>query len=167
VSDGIEMAHAAGLPECVMDVIREHHGTTHLTYFWHKAGDTEERDLGDFRYPGPRPRSKETAVVMLADSVEAASRVVGEPTPEKLRATVRRIVEMKLAERQLDEADLTFRDLAVVEECFVSVLAGMHHQRVDYPAISLHAPAVDDGESPGSISSAGHPPEGGSLRARE
>jgi hypothetical protein len=167
VSDGIEMARAAGLPECVMDVIREHHGTTRLTYFWHKAGDTEERDLGDFRYPGPRPRSKETAVVMLADSVEAASRVGGEPTPEKLRATVRRIVEMKLAERQLDEADLTFRDLAVVEESFVSVLAGMHHQRVDYPAVSLHAPAVDDAESPGSSSSAGHPPEGGSLRARE
>jgi len=163
VSDGVKLAHAAGLPECVIDVIREHHGTTRLSYFWHKASDLEQHDLGDFRYPGPRPRSKETAVVMLADSVEAASRMVQDPTPEKLRATVRRIVEMKLAERQLDEADLTFRDLAIVEESFVSVLAGMHHQRIEYPDVSLHEPALDVDEPAPSALSAGQPPRGGAL----
>lgn len=144
VADGAEMARAAGLPACVLDVILEHHGTTRLTYFWHKAEQTQEREISDFRYPGPRPQSKETAVVMLADSVEAASRTLPEPTAEKIRATVRRVVDMKLAEHQLEEADLTFHDLAVVEERFVTVLTGMHHQRIDYPAIPLHALTVEE-----------------------
>ncbi len=152
VSDGVEMARAAGLPGSVVNVIREHHGTTRLTYFWDKAGRSEEHDLGDFHYAGPRPRSKETAVVMLADGAEAATRSVRDPTPEKIRATVHRIVEMRLAEHQLEEADLTFRDLAVVEERFVAVLEGMHHQRIDYPTVPLHAPIVepDSAARPGS-----------------
>jgi putative nucleotidyltransferase with HDIG domain len=153
VADGADMARAAGLPACVLDVILEHHGTTRLTYFWHKAEQAQERDLGDFRYPGPRPRSKETAVVMLADSVEAASRAMQAPTAEKIRATVKRVVDMKLAEHQLEEADLTFRDLAVVEERFVTVLTGMHHQRIDYPAIPLHALTVEERGSSAPASS--------------
>lgn len=147
VSEGVVMARAAGLPECVMDFIREHHGTTRLSYFWHQAereGRIEPATLGDFVYPGPRPRTKETAVVMLADSVEAASRVVRDPSPERFEEVVRRIVELKLEEHQLDDADLTFRDLATVQEKFVGVLCGMHHQRVDYPSVSLHAPEVQD-----------------------
>jgi hypothetical protein len=147
VSEGVVMARAAGLPECVMDFIREHHGTTRLSYFWHQAereGRIEPATVGDFVYPGPRPRTKETAVVMLADSVEAASRVVRDPSPERFEEVVRRIVELKLEEHQLDDADLTFRDLATVKEKFVGVLCGMHHQRVDYPSVSLHAPEVRD-----------------------
>jgi hypothetical protein len=81
---------------------------------------------------------------MLADSVEAASRVVRDPSPERFEEVVRRIVELKLEEHQLDDADLTFRDLATVKEKFVGVLCGMHHQRVDYPSVSLHAPEVRD-----------------------
>jgi putative nucleotidyltransferase with HDIG domain len=146
VSDGVAMARGAGLPERAIDFIREHHGTTRLTYFWHRADQAgiEQREIGDFHYPGPRPRSKETAVVMLADSVEAASRLIREPTPERYHDTVRRIVEMKLAEHQLDEADLTFRDLARVEQSFVVALGGIHHHRVDYP-VSLHEPDKRDG----------------------
>lgn len=150
VTDGVEMARAAGLPPSVIEFIREHHGTTRLSYFWHQAereGRIEPQALGDFVYPGPRPRTKETAVVMLADSVEAASRVVRDPTPERFTEVVQRIVELKLEEHQLDEADLTLRDLAVVQEKFVGVLCGMHHQRVDYPSVSLHAPRERDDDS--------------------
>jgi putative nucleotidyltransferase with HDIG domain len=160
VHDGIEMATAAGLPEDVIDFIREHHGTTRLTYFWHKAEQEERTDqptASDFVYPGPRPRSKETAVVMLADSVEAACRVVSDPSPESFRKAVRRIVDMKLDEHQLDEADLTFRDLAIVRDKFVSVLGGIHHHRIDYPTVSLHAPEVRD-EPSDPLSSAGRTP---------
>lgn len=147
VEDGIEMARRAGLPEVVIDVIREHHGTTRLSFFWHKAseeGPAERPLVSDFVYPGPRPRSKETAVVMLADSVEAASRVMREPSPEALGRLVRRIVEMKLEENQFDEADLTFHDLAVAQERLVGVLVGIHHHRIDYPTLSLHVPERSD-----------------------
>lgn len=163
VSEGVVMARAAGLPACVIDFIREHHGTTRLSFFWHQAereGRIEPATLGDFVYPGPRPRSKETAVVMLADSVEAASRVVRDPSHERFEEVVQRIVELKLEERQLDDADLTFRDLAAVQEKFVEVLCGMHHQRIDYPSVSLHAPetqATTDAD-PRSVPSVGRAP---------
>ncbi|HEU4464264.1 MAG TPA: HDIG domain-containing protein [Gemmatimonadota bacterium] len=150
VEDGIEMARRAGLPEVVVDVIREHHGTTRLSFFWHKAeeeGPAERPLVSDFVYPGPRPRSKETAVVMLADSVEAASRVMRDASPEVLRRLVRRIVEMKLEENQFDEADLTFHDLAVAQERLVGVLVGIHHHRIDYPTLSLHVPERSDDAS--------------------
>jgi putative nucleotidyltransferase with HDIG domain len=150
VEDGIEMARRAGLPEVVVDVIREHHGTTRLSFFWHKAeeeGPAERPLVSDFVYPGPRPRSKETAVVMLADSVEAASRVMRDASPDVLRRLVRRIVEMKLEESQFDEADLTFHDLAVAQERLVGVLLGIHHHRIDYPTLSLHVPERSDDAS--------------------
>lgn len=160
VEDGVEMARRAGLPEVVIDVLREHHGTTRLSFFWHKAseeGPGERPVVSDFVYPGPRPRSKETAVVMLADSVEAASRVMRDPTPEVLRELVRRIVEMKLEENQFDEADLTFHDLAVVQERLVGVLVGIHHHRIDYPTLSLHVPERSD-DAADTVSSIGRSP---------
>ncbi|HUP00130.1 MAG TPA: HDIG domain-containing protein [Gemmatimonadota bacterium] len=160
VQDGVTLARAAGLPERVIDFIREHHGTTRLTYFWQKAeeeGPVASCSPGDFVYPGPCPGSKETAVVMLADSVEAASRVVREPTPDRFREVVRRIIEMKLDEHQLDKTDLTFRDLAIVEAKFVGVLTGIHHHRIDYPTLSLHAPEVRD-DAAGPLPSVGRSP---------
>lgn len=155
VPDGVEMARAAGLPECVIDFIREHHGTTPMTYFLDKAGEIEERL--DFHYSGPRPRSKETAVVMLADSAEAVSRTVREPNAENYRHAVHRVVEKKLAERQLDEANLTFHDLTVVEESFVAALSGIHHHRVDYPSVSLHEPRAGN-DARDSLPSSGRAP---------
>jgi putative nucleotidyltransferase with HDIG domain len=161
VEDGVEMARRAGLPEVVIDVLREHHGTTRLSFFWHKASEGEGPGecpvVSDFVYPGPRPRSKETAVVMLADSVEAASRVMRDPSPDVLRELVRRIVEMKLEEDQFDEADLTFHDLAVVQERLVGVLVGIHHHRIDYPTLSLHVPERSDDASD-TVSSIGRSP---------
>lgn len=160
VPDGVEMARAAGLPERVCDFIQEHHGTTRLGYFWNKAA-VEEPDAprahGDFAYPGPTPRCQETAVVMLADSVEAASRAEREPSPERFRDIVRRIIALRLEERQLDAADLTFRDLALIEEQFVTVLIGIHHHRIEYPTVSLHAPEVRP-EPAGDVPSVGRAP---------
>jgi hypothetical protein len=160
VEDGVEMARRAGLPEVVIDVLREHHGTTRLSFFWHKAseeGPGERPVVSDFIYPGPRPRSKETAVVMLADSVEAASRVMRDPSPEELRQLVRRIVEMKLEENQFDEADLTFHDLAVVQDRLLGVLVGIHHHRIDYPTLSLHVPERSD-DAADTVPSVGRSP---------
>ncbi len=160
VEDGVEMGRRAGLPEVVLDVLREHHGTTRLSFFWHKASEelpAERPMISDFVYPGPRPRSKETAVVMLADSVEAASRVMREPSPEALRQLVKRIVEMKLEENQFDEADLTFHDLAVVQERLVGVLVGIHHHRIDYPTLSLHVPERSD-DAANTVPSVGRSP---------
>ena len=160
VEDGVEMARRAGLPEVVIDVLREHHGTTRLSFFWHKAseeGPGERPVVSDFIYPGPRPRSKETAVVMLADSVEAASRVMRDPSPEELRQLVRRIVDMKLEENQFDEADLTFHDLAVVQERLFGVLVGIHHHRIDYPTLSLHVPGRSD-DAADTVPSVGRSP---------
>ncbi|MBW3660088.1 MAG: HDIG domain-containing protein [Gemmatimonadetes bacterium] len=159
VEDGVELANAAGLPEVVLDFIREHHGTTRLDYFWREEaerGRIEGRPSREFVYPGPSPRTKETAVVMLADSVEAASRVLHEPTPERFRETIRRIVETKLEQRQLDQADLTFRDLAALEDAFVSVLGGIHHHRIEYPTLALRSEEGEDAPE-GPVSRIGRP----------
>ncbi|MDX1660988.1 MAG: HDIG domain-containing protein [Gemmatimonadota bacterium] len=147
VEDGVEAARAAGLPELVVEFIREHHGTTRLDYFWRKEAERVgdgEAPSADFVYPGPTPRSRETAVVMLADSVEAACRVVPDPTAERFRDTIRRVVETKLEQRQLDQAGLTFRDLAQIEDAFVSVLTGIHHHRIEYPTFAVRSTEEED-----------------------
>jgi len=147
VTTGVEKARAANLPDEVIDFIREHHGTTRLEYFWHRAEEKlpdDELHDGDFRYPGPRPRSKETALVMLADSVEATSRVVHEPSEERFRDVVHRTIEAKLEAHQFDEADLTLRELAVVEDAFVGVLCGIHHNRIEYPSFPVQATRPQD-----------------------
>ncbi|MGH7501251.1 MAG: HD family phosphohydrolase [Longimicrobiales bacterium] len=138
VLEGLKMADQAKLPEVVKRFIPEHHGTQIIGFFLEEAkrrnGEGPELDVADFRYPGPLPRSRETAVLMLADSVESATKVLDEPTPEKIRATVDRIVGTKLERGQLDEAPLTLQDLARIKQQFVVILSGMYHHRLDYPA---------------------------------
>jgi putative nucleotidyltransferase with HDIG domain len=140
VKDGIEMARSFRLPARVVDFIREHHGTTLVSYFYSRA--TEDEKTGcrlaedDFRYEGPRPNSKETAIVMLADSVEAAVRSLIKPSPGRIEAIVRRIVKDRLYDHQLDKCDLTLRDLDTVSDTFMRVLSGMFHPRVGYPQTS-------------------------------
>jgi cyclic-di-AMP phosphodiesterase PgpH len=136
VLEGIKLAEQAKLPERVRAFIPQHHGTQTIGFFYEQAKQANpdvELDPGDFSYPGPRPRSKETAILMLADSVESASKVLQEPTPERIRGLVDRIVEGKISEGQLDEAPLTMRDLVHIKEQFTSVLTGMYHHRIDYP----------------------------------
>ena len=143
VKDGIELAREFRLPSAIIDFIPEHHGTTLVSYFYHsarlqahagqKAGGTGAVQEAFFRYPGPKPRSRETAIVMLADTVEAATRTLESPSSARLRAFVHELIMNKLLDGQLDECDLTFRDLAVIEEVFLRVLASRFHGRIRYP----------------------------------
>ncbi|MBE3573870.1 MAG: HDIG domain-containing protein [Firmicutes bacterium] len=136
VKDGLEMATQARLPAAVKAFIPEHHGTDLVRYFYHRAA---EHDPGvaqyeeSFRYPGPKPQSKATAILMLADGVEASVRALDKPTPGKIEATVRKIVRDRLNAGQLDEADITLRDLELISQAFVRVLTGAFHARIEYP----------------------------------
>jgi cyclic-di-AMP phosphodiesterase PgpH len=139
VLDGIALAEAAALPPIVKAFIPEHHGTTEITYFLMRA----RHNLGngapnpaDYRYPGPRPQSAETAVAMLADSAEAAVRVLPEHTPDKVREAIELLVQQKLASGQLDDAPLTLRDLDRVKREFGRVMSGTYHKRIGYPRAS-------------------------------
>jgi cyclic-di-AMP phosphodiesterase PgpH len=136
VADGIALAEAAALPEVVKAFIPEHHGTTYITYFLSRArgNDPEGRvDPSDFRYPGPRPQSAETAVAMLADSAEAAVRVLGNPTPDAVRSAIEHLVQQKVGSGQLDDAPLTLRDLDRIKREFARVMSGTYHKRIGYP----------------------------------
>jgi putative nucleotidyltransferase with HDIG domain len=136
VKDGIELAKKSGLPDRIIDFIREHHGTTLMSFFYDKAKklnpDQEIADQ-DFRYPGPRPQSRETAIVMLADSLEAAARSLENPTASRLKGLIRTLVRGKFDESELDECDLTMRDLHVIAESFEPTLIGVFHPRLEYP----------------------------------
>lgn len=139
VKEGVELAQEARLPPVLQAFILEHHGTMPISYFLDRARQRDPAlpaDAAEFRYPGPRPRSRETALVMLGDAVEAGVRVLEERTPERVRAAIVHLVDAKLASGQLDEAPLTLRDLDVVKDTFSRVLAGVHHPRVGYPAAS-------------------------------
>jgi putative nucleotidyltransferase with HDIG domain len=140
VLEGMRMAEQAKLPECIRSFIPEHHGTQLIGFFYEKAKDREdgaELDPAAYSYPGPNPRSRETAILLLADSVESAAKVLDDPSPESIRAMVDRIVQGKINRGQLDEAPLTFSDLARVRDAFVAVLSGMYHHRLDYPASAI------------------------------
>lgn len=137
VRDGIALADEAKLPPVVKSFIPEHHGTMDITYFLERARNREsdaEVDPAAYRYPGPRPRSVETAVAMLADGVEAAVRVLDDPSPEKLSDAIDHIIRQRIDAGQLDEAPLTLVQLAQLRDEFVRVLGGAHHNRIDYPA---------------------------------
>jgi putative nucleotidyltransferase with HDIG domain len=139
VLDGVALAEAAGLPPVVKAFIPEHHGTSEITYFLARARRNSPNTLpnvADYRYPGPRPQSAETAVAMLADSAEAAIRVLPEPSPDKVREAIELLVQQKLASGQLDDAPLTLRDLDRVKREFARVMSGTYHKRIGYPRAS-------------------------------
>ena len=136
VKDGVELAKEYKLPYKIINIIREHHGTTLAFYFYHKALEEkkgEEIKEQDFRYPGPKPQSKEAAIVMLADSVEAASRTLTEPSPGRIENLVKKIINNKFIDYQLDECELTLKDLNKIGQSFTHYLTGILHSRVQYP----------------------------------
>ena len=140
VKDGIELARQHGLPEEIIRFIREHHGTTRVEYFLRRAQELGEPDQvleGNFRYDGPPPTTRETAVVMLADAVEATVRSLGHLTPGRIEQVVRKIIKDRLNDGQLDRADLTLRDLDRIAATFVRVLTGVFHHRIEYPEAVL------------------------------
>ncbi len=144
VRDGLEMAEKYKLPPRVTEFIGEHHGTRLVSYFFNQAsreGDGQV-DVSQYSYPGPRPRSKEVAIVMLADSVEAVVRSAKDHSPEVVAALVRKVVDERVAEGQLDDCELTMRDVEETKIAFTSILMGMYHPRIEYPP-ALPAPEAD------------------------
>ncbi len=136
VKDGIALARQWRLPEAVVAFIPEHHGTHVMKFFYHKALQNESNEtvkVDDFRYPGPKPRSRETAILMLADAVEAATRALAKPTPGRIREVVKQVADERMLCGELDHCGLTLKDIAAVREAFVPLLAGIHHARIPYP----------------------------------
>ncbi len=140
VRKGVEIAQYFKLPQSVVDFIQEHHGKSTMTYFYHQAlemaydnGENAEIDKTNFQYPGPKPHSKETAIVMLADAIEAASRSLQEPTPVKLEGLVRKIIYNKLNDGELEYSDLSMTELNIVQKVFLRILNGIFHTRLEYP----------------------------------
>lgn len=138
--DGVALAQKHRLPQPIIDMIRQHHGDTPTMFFYHKAIEmygAENVDVADFRYPGPKPQSREAAILMLADTVEAAVRAMPEPTPEKIRQLIRKLVRGKVDDGQMDESPLTFRDIDRICDAFATVLNGVFHERIEYPSIEI------------------------------
>jgi len=135
VKKGRRLGEEAGLPDQVLNFIEEHHGTTMMSYFYNKAqemGMDVDSDA-EFRYPGPKPQTKETAIVMLADSTEAASRTLDNPTSARIRNLIQKLINDKFSSGELTQCELTLKDLTEIREAFVSILIGVFHQRIAYP----------------------------------
>jgi putative nucleotidyltransferase with HDIG domain len=146
VTEGLEMARQYRLPKLVADAIPQHHGTRLVGYFFHKAVKEQEGkenpqpiDESIYRYPGPKPQFREAALVMIADAVEASTRAMPEPTTPKLQAQVQKMINLIFAEGQLDECDLTLKDLHLIASSFLHTLEGIYHARPEYPAGALAA----------------------------
>jgi putative nucleotidyltransferase with HDIG domain len=140
VKDGIKLAKEYKLPQRIIDMIPQHHGTNLITYFYNKAKEQEDPAVQqvheeDYRYPGPKPQTREAAIVMLADKVEAASRVLTEPTSQRITGLVQRITSSIFMDGQLDECDLTLRDLQKINDAFARTLIAIYHHRVEYPSV--------------------------------
>ncbi|HPD56541.1 MAG TPA: HDIG domain-containing protein [Smithellaceae bacterium] len=144
VKDGCELAAKEKLGRPIIDIIREHHGTSIVSYFYDKAKKNKDRTASnlsetDFRYPGPKPQTKEAGLVMLGDVIEASSRTLSNPTPARIRSLVRERIERIYMDGQLDDCELTLKNLNTIAESFIKILTGIFHHRVDYP----ESPAKD------------------------
>jgi hypothetical protein len=151
VRRGVRMAVEADLPQQIIDFIPQHHGTRVLAYFYHKAkAQAEARgetvNIDDFRYPGPKPQTREAVILMLADGAEASVRSLDEPTPENIRAIVKKIVDSVVADGQLDESNITMRELTVIRESLVNTLIGIYHQRISYPGFNPPSQTASEAE---------------------
>lgn len=138
--DGYELLTAAHFPKIIADCAREHHGTLPIKYFYNKAMRLSggEADVGDYSYLGPTPRSRIAAIIMIADASEAATRALKDRSPEKVEHTIRTIIEERMDLDQFADCDITIRDLSVIRQTLVETLSGVHHHRVEYPAIRFN-----------------------------
>ncbi|MCG6917483.1 MAG: HDIG domain-containing protein [Deltaproteobacteria bacterium] len=145
VKDGVDFAKNYRLGEAIQDIIQQHHGTSLITFFYQKAIDLQEKlksskggdvppvSEQDYRYPGPKPQTKEAGLVLLADAVEAASRTLSDPTAARIQGLVQKIVNRIFSDGQLDECELTLKDLHEIAKSFIQILMGISHQRIEYP----------------------------------
>lgn len=137
VKEGLELAEKYKIPKVIKDIIVQHHGTTTVKYFYITARNQSENPddvkIEDYTYPGKIPVTKEAAIIMLADSVEAAVRSIKDPTEEKINKMIENIFNGKIEEHQLDNSELTFKDLRIIKKCFLKTINGIYHQRIEYP----------------------------------
>jgi cyclic-di-AMP phosphodiesterase PgpH len=136
IAEGLKLAEADRLPDIVKRFIPEHHGTQQIAFFYNRAREADpdgQLNAAEFTYAGPKPQSKETAILMMADTVESATRVLQDPTPARIRELVDRLIGQKIAEGQLDEAPLTLHEIGLIKDSLTNVLTGMYHHRIDYP----------------------------------
>jgi putative nucleotidyltransferase with HDIG domain len=151
VKDGVELAREYGLPKVLIHFVESHHGTTLVEYFFHAARTKAEEEGAentieefDFRYPGPKPRTREAAILMLCDCIESATRAMGEPTPSRIETLVRTLSRKRLEDRQFDECPLSFKELRTVEDSIIKSLSAIYHGRIAYP--SKHSEASETQE---------------------
>jgi membrane-associated HD superfamily phosphohydrolase len=140
VKDGVDLGRQHHLPEPIIDLIEQHHGTTLVEYFYHEATkrsganpDASTVLESAFRYPGPRPQTREAAILMMSDAVESASRTLSEPTPARIEGLVRELIEKRLRDGQFDECGLTLREISEIRESLIKSIIGIYHVRVRYP----------------------------------
>ena len=136
VTEGVELAKKYNLPREIIDFIPMHHGTMVIDFFYNKAKELygeANTNVEDYRYPGPKPNSRETALLMLADASESAVRSMDEPNPEKVENYVANLIQIRIDDGQLDESPLTFDDIKKIRESFVGILLSQHHKRIRYP----------------------------------
>lgn len=166
VEEGLRLARRARVPKVLTAFIAEHHGDQFIGFFYRKAVDRAEQegaarpDPSPFRYPGPRPQSRETGIAMLADGVESAARALKNPTLERIAGLIDKIFAQRLADGQLDDTGLTLRDLATLKARFAKVLGGVYHKRIDYPPAQIDDPQAEEpaGALPPGAAAAGHDP---------
>ncbi len=147
VKEGVELAKKHKLPQVIIDIIQQHHGTSIQTFFYQKAKEQHDKITPlteeDFRYPGPKPKSRVAALVLMADAVEAASRVLTDTTPARVSLLVDRIINHCIIDGQLDNCELTFKDIREIRSHFVYLLTSMYHKRIDYPGFEIKDESTD------------------------
>ncbi len=169
VKDGIELAREHKLPKPVEEMIPQHHGTSLIEYFYDKARkeaeeageDPELVDLTLYSYPGPKPQTKEAGIIMLADGIEAASRTLSEPTLDRLQGLVQKLINKVFSSGELDECELTLKDLHAIAKAFTRVLNGIYHQRIAY------AESVEKGDEPTEQAASEHSGNGSTENKEE
>jgi putative nucleotidyltransferase with HDIG domain len=148
VKDGVELAQKHNLGERITDIIQQHHGTSFISYFYHKAktqgAQGQQVNPEDYRYPGPRPQTREAGLVLLADQVEAASKTLSDPTPARIQGMVQKIINNVFSDGQLDTCELTLKDLHLIAKSFNKILSGIFHQRIHYPVPAEKIRAHED-----------------------
>jgi hypothetical protein len=140
IKDGVEIAKKNKLGKVIVDTISQSHGTNLIRYFYEKAKQLKGEDavnIDDFRYPGPKPQTREASLVMLADVVEAASRTLANPTPSRIQGLVQNLINNIFSDGQLDDCELTLKDLHNIAKSFNKILDGIHHHRIEYPETPL------------------------------
>jgi hypothetical protein len=153
VKDGVELARKNKLSQDIIDIIKQHHGTSLIAFFYQKAKNSRTEDqpeinIENYRYPGPKPQTREAGLVMLADAVEAASRTLGEPTPARVQGMVQKIINNIFSDGQLDECELTLKDLHSIARSFNKILTGIFHRRISYPEPASKDRTSAHGSSP-------------------